>query len=308
MLAEMIDSASHSVTALRPSFCIIAAANSPLGFARVSCRRSTSACEDPMRPTRIRYRSWLFLILPSTGIPPAASGGEKSDSTKCAPATSSAEAQPPTPAGAEAENCADDSAAAPEGIGESGKAVRGRASQLRETLQSKGIEFHGFLKTEASTNFHSGLSSDGTAYRGLLETSATLDLEKAFHWKGGRVSASLHDYFGSDASNDLIGNAQGFSNIDSPQMNRIYELWFEQTLAQDTIRFKVGRIDANTEFAYVENATEFLNPSMGFSPTILGLNTYPAPRTGGLLALKPGERFYATLGDFRCPVHGDMAI
>ena len=261
-----------------------------------------------MRPGQLRCWSWLSLIFLSVTILPNARGYEKADSVKCAAASESADAQPSPPADGEAPNCASDSSVPPENLTDSANAVRDPVRQVRETLQSKGIEFHGFLKTEATTDFHSGLSSDGTDYRGLLETSASLDLEKAFHWKGGRVSASLHDYFGSNGSEGLIEDAQGFSNIDSQPMNRIYELWFEQTLAEGKVRFKAGRIDANTEFAYVENATEFLNSSMGFSPTILGFDTYPAPRTGGLVELRPSDSFYATLGDFRCPIHGDMAI
>ena len=136
-------------------------------------------------------------------------------------------------------------------------------------LESKGFEFHGFLKSEVSTDFHSGFTGDGTDTRSLVETSVTLDLNKAVQWKGARFSASFHDYFGTNATNALVGDVQGFSNIDARPMNRIYEMWFEQTLDRGKVRIKVGRIDANTEFAYVENAGDFLNSSMGFSPTIL---------------------------------------
>lgn len=175
-------------------------------------------------------------------------------------------------------------------------------------LQNKGFEFHGFLKTEASTDFHSGFTGDGTDTRSLLETSVMLDLDKFMQWKGGRVSASFHDYFGTNATNALVGDVQGFSNIDARPMNRIYELWFEQSFHRGKVRIKVGRIDANTEFAYVENAGDFLNSSMGYSPTILSMNTYPDLRTGGLVALRPWRSIFATLGDFRCAEHGNMAM
>ena len=40
---------------------------------------------------------------------------------------------------------------------------------------------------------------------------------------------------------------------------------------------KAGRIDANTEFAALHASEEFLNSSMGYSPTIWGMPTYPLP-------------------------------
>jgi porin len=175
-------------------------------------------------------------------------------------------------------------------------------------IKARGIEVHGFLKTELSTDFHSGFTSDGTDARSLVETSLSIDLSKTVSWKGARLNASFHDYFGSNATDELVGDVQGFSNIDARSNNRIYELWFEQTLAHGKVRLKMGRIDANTEFAYVENAADFLNSSMGFSPTILGFDTYPDLRTGGLIALRPWRSVSVTVGDFRCPERGNMAL
>ncbi len=183
-----------------------------------------------------------------------------------------------------------------------------RVKHSREILETKGFESHGFLKTEGTTDFRSGLSADGTDFRGLLETSVSLDLDKAFRWKGARISASFHDYFGTDATDDLIRDAQGFSNIDAQPLNRMYELWFEQSLANGKVRIKLGRIDANTEFAFVENAGEFLNSSMGYSPTILDMHSYPEPQPGAVLAMKTGDFFSLTVGDFLCPMRGDMAL
>ncbi len=253
----------------------------------------------------LREFQWTIVFFVFLNLSSPVWAADESDSNKCQPLKETTSA-PSSDAGETTEECSIDPTSTQVSLRRN--IIVDEANRFREFAESKGLEFHGYLKTEGSTDFHSGFTSDGADFRGLLETSVSLDLEKAFHWNGGRVSASLHDYFGSDATEDLIEDAQGFSNIDSSPMNRIYELWFEQTLAQGKVRFKAGRIDANTEFAYVENATEFLNSSMGFSPTILGLNTYPAPRTGGLVALKPANYLYVTLGDFRCPVHGDMAI
>jgi len=175
-------------------------------------------------------------------------------------------------------------------------------------LQNKGIEFHATLKTEVSSNFHNGFSENGTDARSLLETVMSVDLSKSFGWPGAQVTGSFHDYIGSNATDRLIGDTQGFSNIDAYRTNRLYELWFQQTLAHEQLRIKFGQIDANTEFAYVENATEFLNSSMGFSPTILDMNTYPDLRLGALAAYTPSKFLSVSAGVFRCLPSGSMML
>jgi carbohydrate-selective porin OprB len=170
------------------------------------------------------------------------------------------------------------------------------------------VEFHASLKSEASGDLQSGFSGPGTNFRGLLETDMGVDLHKAAGWRGAQVFASFHDYFESNTADGLMGNAQGFSNIDSYPVNRIYELWFQQSLAQDKLRMKVGRIDANTEFARVENAGEFLNSSMGYSPTILYMNSYPHPRSGAVVVFAPVKFFSYSSGIFRCLPGGSMVL
>jgi porin len=53
-------------------------------------------------------------------------------------------------------------------------------------------------------------------------------------------------------------------------------------------------VDANTEFAYVSNGTQFLNSSFGYSPAIVGLPTYPDPALSANIFWTFNEHF--TLG------------
>ena len=81
-----------------------------------------------------------------------------------------------------------------------------------------------------------------------------------------------------DDGSEFSGDIQAYSNIDEEDFSKLYELWLEGDYEKSRIRFKFGLVDANTEFAYVDNAGEFINSSMGFSPTIAYLPTYPEPR------------------------------
>lgn len=202
---------------------------------------------------------------------------------------------------------ADPAATPPDPI-QPGKSATTDGAPSMKWFHSKGVEFHAILKAEGSSNFRSGFSGDGTDFRSLVETSMGIDMQKAISWPGAQVQASFHDYFGSNATEQLMGDAQGFSNIDSYPMNRIYELWFQQFLAQSKLRIKLGRIDANTEFAYVENATDFLNSSMGFSPTILDMHTYPNPRLGAVAAFAPGKFLSISAAIFQCQPSGSMVL
>jgi len=86
------------------------------------------------------------------------------------------------------------------------------------------------------------------------------------------------------------------------------EFWFEQAWRDGKLRIKAGKIDANTEFALVENGADFLNSSMGYSPTILVMPTYPNARHGLNAFLVPSDKFYAGLGVYDADGKGFMAI
>ena len=76
------------------------------------------------------------------------------------------------------------------------------------------------------------------------------------------------------------GVFQGYSNIDADSQLMLYELWAQQSFFSRKLRIKAGKIDANTDFDAVPTAADFLNSSMGYSPTIMEFPSYPAPKFG----------------------------
>lgn len=105
---------------------------------------------------------------------------------------------------------------------------------------------------------------DGKKLLGLSGTDAMV-----------RVRHHLNNF-----GDDCVGEAQLYSNIDGPARTNLYEAWIEQRLFSERVRLKFGKIDANTEFAAVQTAGDFLNSSMGYSPTIVAFPTYPEPKLG----------------------------
>ena len=175
-------------------------------------------------------------------------------------------------------------------------------------LNTWGIDPHFSIKTEASAIFAGAAHSQRMDARNLFELSANVDLEKAVHWRGASVYASMHNFVGGNGSDDLSDDIQVYSNISAAQKTQLFEFWFQQNLLSGKLRFKAGKIDANTEFAFADNAGGFLNSSMGFSPTVSDFSTYPSPRLGAAVFLKPQKFLYLSTSVFRNDPSGVMSV
>jgi carbohydrate-selective porin OprB len=143
-----------------------------------------------------------------------------------------------------------------------------------------------------------------SATRGLLDIGLALDLETLAGVRGAIFYAGLQSFRGRNGSDDL-GDIQGYSNIDAERFDAFAEVWYEQRLAQNRVRLKIGSVDANTEFAFVEAAEQFINSSAGFSPTIFSLPTYPDPAPGLNVFYHPAENVRLGAGVYESPLRDD---
>jgi porin len=177
---------------------------------------------------------------------------------------------------------------------------------LRAGLAERGITIEGSLVSDLSRVARGGLASRATG-RALLSAGLGLDLDAAIGVPGGSAYFGFYRYRGREGSQDA-GDIQAYSNIDADRFSHLSEAWYEQRLFADRLRVKVGRVDANTEYAVAGAAGGFLNASAGFSPTIYALPTYPEPTASANLFVSPtswftfGAGFYhGTLGDVTLP-------
>jgi len=140
-------------------------------------------------------------------------------------------------------------------------------------IPTKGLsqELSAFLINDTS-RVQSGGLEQGTVSRSLFAADIKYELSEYY-----TVFAQVQAQRGSNGS-DLVGDIQAFSNIDEDNFTALYEVWLEGTFADTGLRFKLGQVDANSEFAYADHAAEFINSSMGFSPSVSYLPTYPDPR------------------------------
>lgn len=180
------------------------------------------------------------------------------------------------------------------------------SSQALQLVEQRGVSFHAQFVHDWSKNLDSGYDPAYGLGRYSFDLSATLDSGKSLGWENGtgfiRLKQHLYEFGWSKAE-----AAQIYSNIDAASRTTLYEIWFEQKWMAGKLRIKGGKIDANTEFATVENAGDFLNSSMGFSPTILAFPTYPEPKPGAVVSLAGPGGYGISMGAFQSSM-GTMSL
>lgn len=165
----------------------------------------------------------------------------------------------------------------------------------RAKLEELGIVIDGSLVTEWSRASDGGTDSGGIL-RHLLDINATLDLPRLIGLEGAEVFIDFQTA-GAWGDPDAWVGFQPYSNIAiDGSITQISQLWYEQWIVGDAVRMKIGKVDANSEFAYIGAAGRFINASAGFTPAIFALPTYPNPAMSVNLFVYPTEDWYIGAG------------
>lgn len=167
---------------------------------------------------------------------------------------------------------------------------------VRDAIETRGIAVEASLIADWSWNLRGGASTNGNNFRRLFDLNITVNAETLLEWQGGTFYFDFYNHHGPNASADLTGDVQAFDNIDADGRTQVAELWFEQLLLNDRLRIKVGKVDANSEFAYVEHGSEFIHSSAGYSPTNANLPSYPEPAASINVFIYPHEQLYLGVG------------
>jgi carbohydrate-selective porin OprB len=171
-------------------------------------------------------------------------------------------------------------------------------------MQQRGVSFQGVFVNDWSEDLNNSSSGFG---RYSLDLGLTLDGKKALRWSGTSAYVRLKQHINEfgDIRSDA---AQVVSNIDATPRTTLYELWLQQTLLSQRLRIKFGKIDANTEFDQVQSASDFLNSSMGYSPTIMAFPSYPEPKLAAVASYSWRRSDQIGLGVFRTVGAGILTI
>ncbi|GJQ28140.1 MAG: porin [Phycisphaerae bacterium] len=168
---------------------------------------------------------------------------------------------------------------------------------VRTTLEEAGLTIEASYTMDWSSVWSGGIARRAST-RHLFDMNATLDLDTALGWTGATLYADFYAASMRGGSRD-VGDWQWFSNVETDRNGgQLAEAWLEQRLWDDAVRVKVGKVDANMEFGFVEAAAAVLNASAAYSPTIAGMTTYPDPSFGAVVFVYPTERLYVGGGVF----------
>lgn len=176
------------------------------------------------------------------------------------------------------------------GIAEGGSAIDASAVAIHERdrltggwwgvrgdLDEAGVAINGEYTAELSGVTDGGLRRR-FSFRNILTLDAELDLGTILGVHGGTAFVQYLSVNPERGGSEDAGDLQGYSNIENAKhLDALYEAWYEQTFAEGKLRFKVGKVDANSEFAALEAAGGFANSSAGFSPTVAAFPSYPDP-------------------------------
>ena len=168
---------------------------------------------------------------------------------------------------------------------------------VRGRLADSGVEFGASLWFD-TYHLASGGLDRRTSTGAYLDLLATFDLETLFGLEKAAVVANAYAINGTNPSNHA-GDFQYFSNIANDfHVEQLGQLFYEQYLFDEQVRIKLGKTDANAEFAVVQGGLEFVSSSAGFSPTIFAMPTYPDPATCVTAFFDPNEHWHLGAGVF----------
>lgn len=174
--------------------------------------------------------------------------------------------------------------------------VTGDWAGRRESLESLGLSLHLLELGDASIVASGGRAPRSTATRWLWELGAEWDLGTSLGWDGWALSAGVQVQRGEDGSLE-VGDLQVYSNIDGPDRTQLSEATVTYDPELGPIGVKLGKWDANDDFALVDCGVYHLQSSFGFAPTIVGFPSYPDPAFGAALFAQ-GDGLHLAVASF----------
>ena len=171
----------------------------------------------------------------------------------------------------------------------------------RSRLADRGVTLNLIYTGEVFGN-PAGGQSQGAVYDGLLELGVDVDFAKLLGWKGATFHINAYDIHGPSGTDKYVRDFGRFSNIDYYDSIRLFELWIEQSFAEDKVSIRFGQLAADKEFFGSDVAALFINSDFGVLPTISANMSVPiyasaAPGFRLRVRLTPATYFQAAVFD-----------
>ena len=165
-------------------------------------------------------------------------------------------------------------------------------------LTQRGIDYLATYSTELVGNPVGGLKG-GMVFSGVLEAGLLFDTEKLFGWPGATVYISSLMSHGGNLSDSYLGDLYAGSSMESENSIRLYEMWVDQSLLDESLSLRVGQLAADREFFGTDVGTLFMNTAFSW-PAVFSLSvdaaSFPVAALGARLRLDvSGFRFQSAV-------------
>ncbi len=169
----------------------------------------------------------------------------------------------------------------------------------RKGLANAGIQVGGAYYAEPFYNW--GGIDQGGEYMGVLELYMDADMKKLGLWDGLCFHANGFQIHGNSITGANIGGLMPVTSFEALPATRLFELWLEQHLFNDTVSIKVGQLAADEEFFAADGGGFFINGTWGWAPIAAENNpgggpAYPLATPGVRVAVTPTENTNVMVG------------
>jgi len=177
---------------------------------------------------------------------------------------------------------------------------------VRRALSRHGVEIGGGYHGEAFNNW--GGIRDGGQYDGVLELHMNASMHRLGLWRGLCFYTDGYQIHGRSITGINVGGLMPVSSLEAEPATRLFEMWFEQHLFNETVSVKFGQLAADAEFIISEGGGYFLNGTWGW-PSIAAENNpsggpaYPLATPGVRVVYNPTQKIGLMLGVY----NGDPA-
>lgn len=149
--------------------------------------------------------------------------------------------------------------------------------QTADAPAAPPLEVHGSAIVDLST-FAGFEAHEHLAPRGVIDLNARYSLER-LHWGRASLFGQYYAFRGRNGST-ILGDYEGFSSIDADPFAHAGELSLDVDWLPGRLRTRMGRLDANSDFALPISTELFQHSSAGLSGAIYPMPTYPNPELG----------------------------
>lgn len=174
--------------------------------------------------------------------------------------------------------------------------LTGEWGGLRLKLVEKGITLNLEYVSTVFVNTQGGLNTNrAIEYTGNTHLTLSLDTAVLGWWEGGEFFIYAEERHGSGMTERHVGDLFVFNNDEDRDFLQVSEYWWHQSLFDDKVWFKIGKMDGAADFQVVEYGLEFINSAFAVIPMI-PIPTFPDTALGAVAAIEPTDWLYFMAG------------